>query len=55
LTTNVTGLIKGVYVFRLTVTDGTNTVASDVEITVPYRRGGLGGSITTGGFGGVIS
>jgi endonuclease/exonuclease/phosphatase family metal-dependent hydrolase len=52
--TAITGLVKGAYVFRLTVSDGTNSVSDDVRVEVPFRRGSVGGSITTGGIGGSI-
>ncbi len=34
LVTTVTGLVTGTYVFRLTVSDGTNTVQDDIQVVV---------------------
>lgn len=34
LATNVTGLITGVYIFRLTVNDGTNSISDDVQVAI---------------------
>ena len=53
--TNVTGLVQGVYVFRLTVTDNNNaTGADDVQVTVNPAppQGGSGDTINVNIFGG---
>jgi hypothetical protein len=45
--TTVTGLVYGSYVFRLTVTDGPNTVYDEVTLTVPKRnKKGIGVIVT---------
>ncbi len=39
MSTNVSGLVKGTYVFRLTATAGSFTVSDDVIVVVPKTRG----------------
>jgi endonuclease/exonuclease/phosphatase family metal-dependent hydrolase len=56
--TQVTGLVKGKYIFRISVSDNVNPpVIKDVTIEVPNKRGGVGGGVISdgGGTGGTIS
>lgn len=53
LSTAVSNLIKGSYVFRVSVNGG--AAADDVTITVPNKRGTIGGSVSGGGIGGTVT
>ena len=47
MSTSVTGLIKGTYVFRLTATAGTFTVTDDIVVLAPKTRGKMTATVIT--------